>query len=87
MSEKLTKLVPVKLGETMHADLLKACGGLRQRASWIRARIAEGITKAKEEKRLGRVTREEAKAIAEAHQFNIDVVAALRERIAQISAS
>jgi hypothetical protein len=85
MSEKLTRLVPVKLGETMHADLMKACGGFRLRAGWVRARIAEGITKAKVEKRLGRITREEAKAITEARALGLDPIAILRDRVAELS--
>lgn len=87
MSEKLTKLVPVKLTESMHADLLIVCGGLRERAKWIRGQIARGIEHAKEQMLTPNVSAAEAVAIAEARKLEIDVVAVLRERIAQISAS
>lgn len=85
MGEKLTKLVPVKLTDSMHTDLVAACGGVRERAGWIRARIAEGIERAKSEMLQPAVSVAEANAIAEARRHHIDVVTTLRDRIAQIS--
>lgn len=84
MSEKLTKLVPVKLTESMHADLIAVCGSLRDRAKWIRGRIAEGIDRAKEDMLQPKISVDEAHAIAEARRHHIDVVSTLRDRIAQL---
>jgi hypothetical protein len=72
------------MAESTHADLLRVCGGPRERAKWIRARVMEAIARAQEERRLGHISPAEARIIAEAKRLHIDLVATLRERIAQV---
>lgn len=80
--EKLTVLLPLKISARMNAALVRESGGARRRADWIRTRISEGLTRAREERRRTvKVSREEAETLQEVRQLGGNPVAILRTAI------
>lgn len=79
--EKLTVLLPLKVSEAMARDLKKFAGGSRKRPDWVRQAIAEKLERCRQEI-TPKVTRAEARALAELRKLGIDPEAALETILA-----